>query len=81
MFTTDGKTEITDCDWEPREIEMTRSNWVKDTIIERDKGITKNAIRKKRERKIWIDGLHFKMGPDGVYYYDINAINDWIENA
>lgn len=81
IFTTNGITEITDCEWAPRDIEMTQTNWVKDTIIERDKGITKNAIRKKRERKIWIDGLHYKMGPDGVYYYDINAINRWIEEA
>lgn len=86
VFTTDGITEITGCDWKQRVpgikvTQMSKSNWVKDTIIERDKGITKHAIRKKRERGYWVEGVHFKKGPDGVYYYDINAINEWIEQA
>lgn len=60
---------------------MKKSNWVKDTVVEREKGITKKAIAHKRQGGVWLEGVHYKKAPDGVFYYDLNAINEWIEAA
>ena len=60
---------------------MSKPNWVKANVVEREKGISKKAISHKRLKGQWTEKKHYRRGPDNVLYYDLNAINEWIEGA
>jgi hypothetical protein len=42
-------------------------------------GDTPDAVQKKIARGLWAEGVHFKTGPDGVRYFNLPAIDQWVE--
>jgi hypothetical protein len=59
-------------------IYTTPCRWVKPRILEAMTGYTAEAIRKKRSRKVWLEGNHWKVAPDGNYIYDWREIENWM---
>lgn len=54
--------------------------WVRPVIIERYKGITPDALRKRRERGMLIEGQHWKKIGGSVMYHFEN-IDEYFGNA
>ena len=44
-------------------------------------GYTDDAIRAKIKRGIWLSGVHWKKAPDGRLFFNLEAIQKWIEKA
>jgi hypothetical protein len=49
--------------------------WVKPIIIERFKGITAGALRKKRESGFLIEEQHWRRAKDNVIYYNFEEVD------
>lgn len=43
-------------------------------------GDTVHAVHARRRKRIWIDGIHCQVGPDGNLYVNPTEYNLWIEN-
>jgi hypothetical protein len=43
-------------------------------------GLSRKAIERKIERKIWVEGKHFRRR-DGGIYIDMDAYNRWVEDG
>ena len=43
-------------------------------------GLSEGAVRKRLERGIWLEGLHYRKAPDTRIYLDMRAIEAWIES-
>jgi len=52
--------------------------WVKPKKIEELKGITIEALKKKRERGVYIEGIHWRRAPDNVIYFNYENIDLFI---
>jgi hypothetical protein len=55
--------------------------WVKLRRYLELSGDTEDAVQKKIARALWIEGLHFKTAPDGVRWYNVEAIEKWVEQG
>jgi len=55
-----------------------KSGWVKPIIIEKIKGITAGALRKKRESGFLIEEKHWRRATDNVIYYNFEEIDRFI---
>jgi hypothetical protein len=44
-------------------------------------GDTSDAVHTRRKRRIWTDGVHCKLGPDGNLYVCPEEYNRWIEGT
>ncbi|MCL1124480.1 hypothetical protein [Shewanella surugensis] len=53
--------------------------WVKPVMLERLKGITYDALKKKRP--LLEEGHHWRKAGDGVIYYHFEAFDEWLENS
>lgn len=42
-------------------------------------GYTDDAIRAKIKRGVWLQNIHWKKAPDGRLFFNIQAIQKWIE--
>lgn len=45
-----------------------------------DTGDTPDAVHARRRKRVWIDGVHCQIGPDGNLYVNPQEYNQWIEN-
>lgn len=52
-------------------------NWVLPAKVFEGKGYTVDALRHKRRTGQWIEGVHYTRAPDGIFRYDLDAINRW----
>lgn len=43
-------------------------------------GYTDDAIRAKIKRGIWLKDIHWKKAPDGHLFFNLEAIQKWIEH-
>ena len=43
-------------------------------------GYTDDAIRAKRSRGVWLENTHWKKAPDGRLFFNLEAIQKWIED-
>lgn len=43
-------------------------------------GNTEKAVRRKIERGVFIEGLHYLRDPDGRIHIDMEAYKAWVEN-
>lgn len=43
-------------------------------------GYTDDAIRAKIKRGVWLKDIHWKKAPDGHLFFNLEAIQKWIEN-
>lgn len=55
--------------------------WVKLRRYLELSGDTEDAVQKKVARGLWLDGLHYKQAPDGVRWYNTEAIEKWVEQG
>lgn len=53
--------------------------WVKLSRYCELTGDTRDAVYSKRARRIWSDGLHCKMAPDGVLWVNLEEVEKWVE--
>lgn len=44
-------------------------------------GDTPDAVQKKIARGLWLEGNHYATAPDGVRWFNIEAIGKWVENG
>ena len=61
--------------------QFTTPKWVKGSIISAAFGYSSNAIAKKRQRGIWLEGNIWLKAPDNTIMYNPKAIEVWIENG
>ena len=54
--------------------------WVKAVIIERYKGITSEALRKKQGCQL-TEGFHWRKAADGNVYYNYENIDEWLSSS
>lgn len=57
-----------------------QSDWVIERKLREAKGLTKEQVRKRRN-ELWIEGRHFKWGPDNTLWYNLEAINEWVDQG
>ncbi|MAY41716.1 MULTISPECIES: excisionase family protein [unclassified Neptuniibacter] len=55
--------------------------WVKTSKYVEISGFSSEALKKKRLSGIWIEGVHWKTGPDKNVYYNWREIDGWVENG
>lgn len=55
--------------------------WVTKYKIAELTGLTVKAVEARREKGIWIDGVHWKKVSDGRIWFNTEAIEKWIEAA
>ena len=53
--------------------------WVTVKKLAELSGYSEKAIHIKKERGIWLEGIHWKKSPDGRLQFNIEAIELWIE--
>lgn len=53
--------------------------WVLINKIEELIGYTDDAIRAKIKRGVWLQDIHWRKAPDGRLFFNIEAIQKWIE--
>jgi hypothetical protein len=54
-------------------------DWVLQKRLSQLTGLTSKAIERKRQRGIWLEGVHYQWR-DGRIYYSIKAYNAWVAN-
>lgn len=42
-------------------------------------GDTPSSVHARRKKRIWTDGVHCKVGPDGNLYINPSEYNRWVE--
>lgn len=53
--------------------------WVRLAVHCAATGQTPDAVHALRRKRIWIDGVHCKVGPDGNLYVNPEEYNKWVE--
>lgn len=41
-------------------------------------GLGENAVRKRIERGLWVEGKQWRRGPDGRQYIDMEGVEAWV---
>ena len=59
---------------------MSKSNWVLERKLTEAKGLTKEQVRLRRNNQ-WIENRHWKWGPDNVIWYNLEAIEQWVDQG
>ena len=55
--------------------------WVKLKKYCESSGDTSNAVHCKRQRGMWLDGLHCRLGPDGNLWVNLMEVEKWVEKG
>lgn len=42
-------------------------------------GYTRDAIYAKKKTGVWLEGIHWRKAPDGHLFFNLEAIQRWIE--
>lgn len=63
---------------EPKYIKL---GWVKPIIIETFKGITVEALSKKRQRGLLIEETHWRKAEDGVIYFNFEKLEEYLDHG
>jgi len=64
-----------------KEILTMLPKWVRPKMYERVSGITVDSQKHKRVKGIWMEGKHWKKGPDGNLYINWRACDGWVEDG
>jgi hypothetical protein len=54
--------------------------WVKLPEHCRQTGDTPDAVHARRRKRVWHDGVHCRVGPDGNLYVNPEEWNKWVES-
>lgn len=55
--------------------------WIRKEKFCEISGITLKAVNKKIENGNWLRGKHYKTGPDGKHYINLEAYNEWVASS
>lgn len=61
------------------DLPATPYRWVKLPKHCAETGDTPDAVHARRRKKVWKDGVHCRVGPDGNLYVNPEAYNKWVE--
>lgn len=64
-----------------KKIYFIKLGWVKPIIIEQFKGITVEALSKKRQRGLLIEETHWRKAADGVIYFNFETLDEYLDNG
>jgi hypothetical protein len=64
-----------------KELKYIKLGWVKPIIIEKTKGITADALSKKRQRGQIIEETHWRKAADGVIYYNFEQLDEYLDHG
>jgi hypothetical protein len=64
----------------PQNDEDNMLNWVKLSKYCEQSGDTPDAVHAKRRKGWWLDGIHWRLAPDGNIWINLEAVNAWVEN-
>ena len=53
--------------------------WVNTNMLSKKSGYTSKAIYNKISRGDWLEGIHWRRAPDRRLFFDLAAIENWIE--
>jgi len=53
--------------------------WVRIKLLALQSGYTEEAIRAKKKNGVWLENLHWRKAPDGAIFFNLEAIQSWIE--
>lgn len=53
--------------------------WVRLALHCTNTGDTPDSVHARRRRRIWKDGTHCRLGPDGNLYVNPEEYNKWVE--
>jgi hypothetical protein len=59
----------------------TKYRWVRLSEHCRQTGDTPNAVHARRRKRIWLDGVQCRVGPDGNLYINPAEYNRWVEGS
>jgi hypothetical protein len=54
--------------------------WVLIKKVEELFGYSDDAIRAKVKKGVWLSGIHWRKAPDNRLFFNIEAIQKWIES-
>lgn len=55
--------------------------WVRVKLYAQISGITEDAISKKRQNGVWLQGVHWRKAPDGNVMINWQACDAWVETG
>lgn len=53
--------------------------WVRIKLLALQSGYTEEAIRAKKKNGVWLENLHWRKAPAGAIFFNLEAIQSWIE--
>lgn len=56
-------------------------NWVLINKLIESLGYSDDAIRAKIKNGVWLKGIHWTKAPDGRIFFNLGAIQQWIESS
>lgn len=59
----------------------TSIKWVKISLFAQHTDYTIDAIKAKRQKGVWKDGVIIKKAPDGCLLINVEAYYDWVESG
>ena len=54
--------------------------WILEKRLSELTGLTKEMVRNRR-RDQWVENRQYKLGPDNVFWYNIEEIQRWVESG
>lgn len=42
-------------------------------------GDTRDSVYSKRNKRVWTDGVHCKIAPDGALWVNLEEVEKWVE--
>jgi hypothetical protein len=54
--------------------------WIKLSKHCEETGDTPDAVHARRRKRVWIDGVQCRLGPDGNLYINPEEYNAWVES-
>jgi len=63
----------------PAETVATPYRWVRLSLHCKMTDDTPDAVHARRRKRVWKDGVHCRVGPDGNLYVNPEAYNKWVE--
>lgn len=72
---------MTAIDQEEKFLVVKPAKWVRSDLYCKLTGHTINTLQKNRFKGVWVEGVHYKLGPEGsrTHYYNVEEIDKLID--
>lgn len=44
-------------------------------------GETPDSVKHKRDKGLWLEGIHYRKAADGKLWYNLTEINKWLQTS